>query len=258
MPFYTNVDGQRIFYEDHGVGNVILFIHPPGMGRKVFEQQQELAEHYRIILPDLSGHGDSDTVKLSPEISDYTLEILSLIDHLQLDQIILFGYSAGGAVAQDFTLSNPNRVKGLILSGAFPKVDTKILAFQFEIGMQWVRENPDSLAQVLSQTHFQDTVTREEQRHHMLKSDPIVWYEFYKHSSQYDCSKQLEKIQVPILLLYGKRSFWVYHHARFYRRCSKASLTVVDNAFHQLPATQGPTVNLAVRDFFSRTFVKRK
>ncbi|WP_079525446.1 alpha/beta fold hydrolase [Halobacillus hunanensis] len=256
MPYFTNQFGQRLFYEDTGEGEVLLFLHPPGMGRKVFIQQHDLANHYRLILPDLSGHGDSDTTDLSPSLEDFAEEIKQLIDVLQINQVILVGYSAGGAVAQYFALQYPTNVKALILSGAFPYVDTFFLRFEFSMGMRWVKRSPQTLAMLLGKSHFRRPEYKQELRDHMNKSDPKVWYEFYKQAFNHDCRHNLEQLKMPILLMYGERAVWINHHAKFYRACPDATLVVVDRALHQLPATHWPTFNQSIIDFIERKIEK--
>ncbi|WP_431801773.1 alpha/beta fold hydrolase [Halobacillus andaensis] len=257
MGYMINKDGQRLFYEDHGVGNAIICIHPPGMGRKVFAYQHELSKHFRLILPDLSGHGDSDTIKRKPHIEDFAEEIMALINHLKLDQVLIFGYSAGGSVAQAFALKYPDKVKGLMLSGAFPKVQTKLFRLEFLAGMAWLKRSPRSLAKLLSRSHFKNTLVKREQYTHLLKSDPYVWYSYYKESLNYDCSHLLDKLDMPLLLVYGARSEWVNHQAPFYKECAQAALVVVEKAYHQVPATHSSILNQAVIDFFHRTFISR-
>ncbi|WP_254434212.1 alpha/beta fold hydrolase [Halobacillus sp. Marseille-Q1614] len=254
MPVYINKDHQRMFYEEIGTGEVLLCIHPPGMGRKVFVNQYELSSTFRLIIPDLSGHGDSDTTKIAPAISDYSSELLDLLEHLQLKEVILFGYSAGGSIAQDFALTFPDRVKALILSGAFPKVAVKLLEVEFKAGMSWVKQDPGSLAKLLSFSHFKSPEIRAELEHHMSKSDPFVWYHFYNESLKYDCTDRLQEFKMPLLLLYGNRAKWIKYHVKYYQSCSDPSLVIVDGAFHQLPASHGPIVNQAIRDFYERTF----
>ncbi|MCP3031822.1 alpha/beta hydrolase [Halobacillus sp. A1] len=257
MPFYMNEDGQRLFFEDCGTGSIILFIHPPGMGRKAFLQQHELAEQFRIIVPDLSGHGDSDAVNLSPTIEHYAEEIRHLVDYLKVDQVFVFGYSAGGSVAQQFALRYPEKVKGLILAGAFPKVDTMILKFEFKAGMSRLKQEARSLAKIIAASHFKEPEIRLEVEEHMMKSDRMVWHQFYKNAYHYDCTSRLDELVMPVLLLYGTRPPWINKHLKYYRVLPKASLVVVDHASHQIPATHAPVVNQAVREFFNRTFMKK-
>ncbi|MFQ3545079.1 alpha/beta hydrolase [Halobacillus rhizosphaerae] len=252
MPDYKDELGRRLFYEDIGEGEPLVFIHPPGMGRKVFIEQHPLAKHYRLILPDLSGHGDSDVVNACPDLSFFAKEIKQLLDHLQLEKVVLVGYSCGGMISQEFALTYPSRLKALILSGGFPKVDTFGLQFEFFGGIRWVQKDAATLAWLLSKSHFRGKDFKYELREHMEKSDPSVWLSYYKHAQAYDCTSRLNELKMPLLLLYGEKEVWINHHSRFYHQCEDASLTLVDQAFHQIPATHPHIFNPAVHHFIQR------
>lgn len=249
MPFYTNRRGKRLYYEEYGSGEVFVWIHPPGMGRKVFLQQHNLARHGRMIFPDLSGNGDSETVTKAPDISFYAREMVELLNYLDVDEAIIAGYSCGGMVAQELALSFPNRVKGLILAGGFPKVDTGFLHFEFAVGMEWIKKSPESLAKLLSHSHFHDADIKRELNEHMAKSDPEVWYQFYNHGHRYDCSGRLKSLRMPVLVVYGRKEYWINHHEFYYRDCSDMTLAYIEKATHQTPATHGPVFNHIVLEF---------
>lgn len=95
---YQHRQQETSFYEEYGQGIPIIFIHPPGMGRKVFYYQRLLSKHFRVIFPDLSGHGDSDHIDQPASISYYANEIAQFMDALHIDKAVLFGYSAGGLI----------------------------------------------------------------------------------------------------------------------------------------------------------------
>ncbi|WP_226585276.1 alpha/beta fold hydrolase [Halobacillus litoralis] len=250
MPFFTEQKaGKQLFYDDRGSGEAILFIHPPGMGRKVFKMQHDLARKYRVIFPDLSGNGDSDTITQSPDISWYAREVVQLLDHLRLDRVIIVGYSCGGMVAQEFALNYPERTKAVILAGGFPKVDTGGLRFEFLAGMYWLEKSPETLAKLLSHSHFKDADIKRDLNEHMAKSDPRVWYSFYNRALHYDCSRRLDRLKAPLLLVYGNKEFWINEHAKFYRRHTDAKMVVIEHAYHQTPATHYDRFNEAADEF---------
>ncbi len=249
MPYYTNDQGKQLFYEDKGTGEAFVWIHPPGMGRKVFRQQHDLAKSYRMIFPDLSGNGDSETVTKAPDISFYAREIIDLLDHLKLDKAIIAGYSCGGMVAQETALTFPDRVKGLILAGGFPKVVTGMLHFEFEVGMRWVQKSTETLAKLLSHSHFRRADIKRELSEHMAKSDPDVWYEYYNRGHHYDCSRRLNQLKAPLLLVYGAKEFWINHHSFYYRQCPDVTLGVIERAYHQIPATHWPQFHEMIERF---------
>ncbi|WP_079477175.1 alpha/beta fold hydrolase [Halobacillus salinus] len=249
MPYYTNKQGKQLYYDDKGNGEAFVFIHPPGMGRKVFKMQHPLAEHYRVIFPDLSGNGDSETVTQEPDIRFFADEVAELLDHLKLDQVIVVGYSCGGMVAQELTLSHPDRVKGVVLAGGFPKVDTGMLHFEFSVGMQWVHQSTETLAKLLSHSHFRSAEIKRELCEHMAKSDPDVWYEYYDAALHYDCSERLSQIKVPVLLAYGVKEFWINYHSFYYRQCEDVTFHMIERAYHQIPATHSPQFHDAIHRF---------
>ncbi|MGI8316423.1 alpha/beta fold hydrolase [Halobacillus mangrovi] len=252
MPYYTGQGGKQLFYDDMGNGEAIIFIHPPGMGRKVFRQQHELAKHYRIIFPDLSGNGDSEVISKAPDISFYAREVRKLLDHLKLQKTVIVGYSCGGMVAQEFALTFPDRVNGVVLAGGFPKVDTGGLRLEFLAGMEWVRKSPETLAKLLSHSHFRDPEIKRELNEHMAKSDPDAWYEFYNRALHFDCSRRLKQLTVPLLVMYGNKEFWINYHAKYYNQCDDATLSIIECAYHQIPATHWPIFNETLRDFLQK------
>ncbi|MBH0231642.1 alpha/beta fold hydrolase [Halobacillus yeomjeoni] len=249
MPYYTGEHGKRLFYEEKGNGNVLVFIHPPGMGRKVFREQHKLSDKYRVILPDLSGNGDSETVTKAPDISFYAREIIDLMDYLDVKEAVMVGYSCGGMIAQEVSLTFPDRVKALILAGGFPKVATGGLRFEFLSGMEWVKKSPETLAKLLSHSHFSDMEIKRELNEHMAKSDPDAWYEFYNRAFHFDCSRRLANLQVPLLVMYGSKEFWINPHSKYYRKCPDATLVLIEKAYHQIPATNWEMFNGTIDRF---------
>ncbi|ELK46682.1 alpha/beta hydrolase [Halobacillus sp. ACCC02827] len=249
MPYYTNEEGVRLFYEEVGKGQALVFIHPPGMGRKVFKFQKELSCDFRVIFPDLSGNGDSDLATDRPDISWYAGEILQLLDHLRIQQAVVVGYSCGGMVAQEFALTYPERLTALILAGGFPKVSTGGLKFEFYGGMSWVEKSPETLARLLSHSHFRDETIKQELNDHMAKSNPSAWHSFYDRALHYDCSHRVGLIDKPMLLVYGSKEFWISEHSKYYHPCPNARMYVIENAYHQTPATHYDRFNDEVRHF---------
>jgi len=96
------LDGLELAWREVGTGRPFVLLHGlMGSGARLTDQGlvPALAEHgYRVILPDLRGHGDSgrphDPACYSPDI--LADDILALIGHLGLDDYDLGGYSMGG------------------------------------------------------------------------------------------------------------------------------------------------------------------
>jgi 2-succinyl-6-hydroxy-2,4-cyclohexadiene-1-carboxylate synthase len=81
---------------------------------------QKLPRGYTPYAIDLVGHGKS-SIPSDPSLYSaqaITKQMLELIDYLQLDKVILAGYSMGGRAALAFALEHPHRLKGLILESS--------------------------------------------------------------------------------------------------------------------------------------------
>lgn len=242
---------QMIYYDDIGTGPPIIFLHPPGMGRKVFIFQEQLADQFRVILPDLSGHGDSVVRTKKVTIKSYADEVKELMDHLNIDEAFICGYSAASNIAQQFAISYPNHVTGLILSGGYPKVETSGLKLEYQLGMALLKRNPKLLTSIIAKSHTKDMKVRKAIGRHMLKANKRVWYQFYNESFKYDCSAVLYMIKAPVLLFYGNRVPWISKNLSCYRHIKDCTPVVIKGASHQIPTQNWEIFNSEIRQFVS-------
>lgn len=247
----VTINQVSIAYEDIGNGEPILFIHPPGMGRKVFYEQKPLSKHFRLIIPDLVGHGDSSYDGSSEiTIKRFTEDLIELMDHLQLSSAVILGYSAGGSIAQYMSFKYPSRVKALILLGGFPIVDNFSLTSEHLLGMYVVKKSKKFLSNVLSISHTKDQNYRKILKEHMYKSDKNVWLKFYFESFRFNCKKEVLEINAPVLLLYGSKSNAINTNIKFYKRALfKKEIYVIKGAPHQLPTLAATQVNQIITGY---------
>lgn len=79
-----------------------------------------LAEHFRIVLIDNRGSGDSDPPPALFSVRDMADDVLAVLDDLHIDRAHLVGASLGGMVAQEIAIDNPERVDSLVLLSTTP------------------------------------------------------------------------------------------------------------------------------------------
>lgn len=77
-------------------------------------------EGWRIIAPDLPGHGG--TAAPAGGMREVADDLVSLLDQLDVDQAVVIGYSLGGRLALHLALQAPERVRALVLLGATPGI----------------------------------------------------------------------------------------------------------------------------------------
>jgi pimeloyl-ACP methyl ester carboxylesterase len=79
-------------------------------------QLEGLADVARVVAPDLPGHGQSGG-EPPRSIEESTTFVAGFLDALSVRDVVIGGHSMGGAVAQQFALTYPERVDGLVLVG---------------------------------------------------------------------------------------------------------------------------------------------
>lgn len=248
MPI-CKVEYGDLYYDEIGQGNPVIFLHPPGMGRKVFRFQKPLGERYKVVFPDLSGHGDSTALLKQVTIQKYAEEVLKLVDFMGLEKVTLCGYSSGGSIAQEFALAYPERTAALILSGGFAEVHSPALKYEHLMGMYFVKNAPSTLAKVIATAHTFDPGYRTELIEHMLKADIDTWFHFYHESLNYSCVGRLKNLQAPLLLVYGSRDFINQHVRAYERELGHFQKAIIPKVSHQVPVEKWQEFNAEIEKF---------
>jgi 2-hydroxy-6-oxonona-2,4-dienedioate hydrolase/4,5:9,10-diseco-3-hydroxy-5,9,17-trioxoandrosta-1(10),2-diene-4-oate hydrolase len=118
----VSVAGKPIFVAEAGSGAPVVMLHGGGPGASGVSNYSRnidaLAEHFRVIVPDMPGYGRSAKgVDQSDPFGYLADTIRGLIDELGLATAHVIGNSYGGAAALRMALDTPGRVGKLILMG---------------------------------------------------------------------------------------------------------------------------------------------
>ena len=113
-------------FDDVGPGPVVLLIHGFPLDHTMWSHQRSsVGSIYRLILPDLRGHGTSaapDGIYTVEEMAD---DVLELLDGLQIDEpVVIGGLSMGGYIALSIAARHPERLKALMLMNTRATADT--------------------------------------------------------------------------------------------------------------------------------------
>jgi pimeloyl-ACP methyl ester carboxylesterase len=121
------VNNTYLAYDDHGIGQPILFLHAFPLNRYMW--QGELMsllsdERYRLVALDWRGFGESEITTPVSTMQLFADDVAGLMDSLGIQQAVLCSLSMGGYVAFAFLRKYPQRVSGLILADTRPGADT--------------------------------------------------------------------------------------------------------------------------------------
>lgn len=95
----------------------VVLLHPIATRAEAWRLQiPVLARRFRVIVPDLPGHGRSAALPPGAALHDYAAAVLLALEPLGLREFSLAGLSFGGMVAQAIALAAPSRIRRLVLA----------------------------------------------------------------------------------------------------------------------------------------------
>src|SRR5215467_5570006 len=115
------LNGFEMHFEDRKRGEPLLLLHG-GMGigddwRHVFARDPE---GYRMVVPDLRGHGRSTYPDEAFSIRRCAGDVISLLDHLDIRHAKAIGLSLGAKTLLHVSTAQPDRVRAMVLVSATP------------------------------------------------------------------------------------------------------------------------------------------
>ena len=224
MKAYIQSSGVQLAYNDSGSGPAILLIHGWGVSGALFAGQiDSLADRYRVVVPDLPGHGSSG--RFPPEASFAFLadSLVELISHLRLGPLCVVGWSMGAMIAWDLLRRFPQLdIAGLVTVDMVPRLLN---------GPDWrygLREGPDRhvfdrhLAMMradwpaftelfMSRVFAPDDNPRKTQllaltKKVALMNDPESMANIWQEMVELDFREDLPRFDLPALVISGSRS----------------------------------------------------
>ena len=115
------LNGVQLYFEVHGTGEPLLLLH--GFSGSSQDWKPSLAQwgdHFRIILPDLRGHGRSSILSNPFRHDDAADDLFALLDHLKIASFSAVGISAGGNALLHMATKQPLRATAMVLVSATP------------------------------------------------------------------------------------------------------------------------------------------
>ena len=121
MPWYESSKGEPLWYEERGGGCPVVFVHGWCMSSAVWKYQFDgLAGSYRLLAPDLRGHGRSSAVSGSFDFAGFAHDLAELLQQLNLTKVVLVGWSMGAQIALQACAEVSDRLAGIVLVSATP------------------------------------------------------------------------------------------------------------------------------------------
>ena len=250
MRITANSSGHSYRVSSLGAGPPLLLLHGfTGAGHSWLEHLPGLAHDYRLICPDILGHGYSDS---PPQPASYRMpavaaDLIDLLEQLGIGRAHLLGYSMGGRLALMMALHYPRRFDSLLLESASPglasdsdrqrrRQSDEALADMIEArGIAWFVDH----WQRLPLWHSQASLTADRvmaQRRERLAHNPRGLANSLRGmgaGAQPSLWGRLQELRLPTLLLAGQRDdkFLKINRAMA-ERIPAAQLRIIADAGH--------------------------
>jgi pimeloyl-ACP methyl ester carboxylesterase len=102
----------------------VVLVHGFGVSSAYYVPFAErLADAFRVIAPDLPGHGKSDTPRRALDVDGFADALLNFLNAAALERPVIIGHSLGAQIALALAARHPDRVERLVLVG--PTVDSE-------------------------------------------------------------------------------------------------------------------------------------
>jgi 3-oxoadipate enol-lactonase len=116
----------EIAYEVQGKGAPLVLLHPFPADHEFWAPLAErLATRYRVILPDLRGHGESEAGEGPATMEKHAADLGRVCDAAEAGRAVFAGVSIGGYLLFEFWRRSRQRVKALILSDTRAQADNE-------------------------------------------------------------------------------------------------------------------------------------
>lgn len=249
-----DVDGISLYYTVKGKGIPIVFIHPPVLTSLNFTYQiEELSQEFKVITFDIRGHGRSQYSRPPVTYPLIVEDIKHLLDHLKIKKAFICGYSTGGSIVLEYLLISADWALGGIVIGGMSEVRDKYLKKKISLGMSLaIKGAVPVLALSISWSNSNTIELFRKMFKEARKGNARNIEQYYRYSLHYNCTHQLEKINLPILLVYGKEDKPFYYYAELlHEKLPCKELKFIDHAKHQIPTKAASNLNEMIKHFIN-------
>ena len=204
----TSSDGVKISFDMQGEGNpALIFIHGWSNNRSIWDAQvSHFSEKYQVVNIDLPGFGKSGNNRQDWTMASFGNDVSAVINKLDLEQVVLVGFSMGGPVAIETANIVPKRVVGVVLVDIMHNVEMNYpppnMSYIDSLFMDLVT-NPTNEKLLGGGFYKKNPEAAFKRVLAMLKDTPKKgWSESLKDLIQWEnenCIESLKKIQAPII-----------------------------------------------------------
>ena len=249
------INGFHMYYEVAGQGVPLLFVHGGlggGRGSALFRQHHMavLAQYVHVIAFDRRAAGLSETPTAGYSFDGFVSDMMALLDHLEYEQVVLMGHSAGGPQVLQCALTHPERVMALILSSTATQtvhVPPALASLVTFLGTEGLTHLQQMLA-------HHDSTPAAQAPGSGVRGEPLAgilqtYLAYHLHGDP--LAARLQDIRVPALILHGTADAEIPFEAAEYLDAGLPTSTLIPfvGGGHSILVTHAEPYRQAIIDF---------
>jgi pimeloyl-ACP methyl ester carboxylesterase len=257
MPTLRTPDAQ-LFYEVVGNGPDVLLLHPFPLNHHFWKPAAEqLSTRYRLIMPDLRAHGDSELGEGPATMQKLAADLAALCREEHISKAFFVGVSIGGYLLFEFWRRNREQVSALVLSNTRASAETpEGRANRLALADRVLREGTSGFIEEMltkltspeTQRNRPDIVEAARRMMHQMSPHDIAGVQ-QGMADRPDSISTLKTIDVPALIMVGE-SEAKEETELMYREISGSRMQVVPHAGHYAALEQPEEFGRSLRGFF--------
>jgi non-heme chloroperoxidase len=215
MTRQLRANGVTFSVDEAGSGPPLVLIHGWTMSGRFFRRQLDgLSGRFRVIVPDLRGHGASEKVLHGHTVPQYAADLHAILAELGVQRPVLAGWSMGAMVEYEYLRAyGRDAVAGLVIVDQ-PPSDYAWDGYEFGVfTMDALRETNEQLQQDQAAVvadfaqlmlHKPDDETLKWMTAEILQVPPVIGSTILLDQTLRDYRDFLPQIDVPSLVLFGE------------------------------------------------------
>jgi len=204
--------GVQLQYAEQGDadGEPVIFLHGYTDSWHSFEKVlMHLPSSIHAYVLSQRGHGNSDKPGEGYATSDFADDVAAFMQKLKIESAIIVGHSMGATIAQRFVLDHPKFSKALVLIGALASFTDKPGLVEFSHAINQLQDPVDSVfVYEFQKSTLAKQIPAPELNMYVNESRKLtagIWKATMKGMMSSDFQNELNKIEVPTLIIWGDR-----------------------------------------------------
>ena len=250
-------NGIQLYYEIHGEGQPLLFIHGLGSSARDWEYQvEEFSRSYQVITFDLRGHGASDKPAGPYSMAMFAADTVGLLGALKIEGPHVVGLSLGGGVAFQLGVDAPRLPRSLTIVNSTPELLVRTFKDRLTV---WQRTaivqllGMRKMGEVLSKRLFIKPEQEDIRRtfvERWAENDRRAYLDSMRALVGWSVAERIASIQCPTLVIAADQDYSPLSLKQAYTaRIPGAQLVTIPDSRHATPVEHPAEFNLVLAKF---------